>query len=80
MSYMSRLFYPSCAMLNHAFAYHLQILAIIHVIFIYQASLHSGRDCDAGARGGLAGDRGSRRFRCEPRQVPMHPLHLILDQ
>ena len=52
MYYMSRLFYHGFATLTQTFSYHLHIIAIIHGIVIYQASLHSCRDRDAGARGG----------------------------
>ena len=52
MYYMSSLFYHSFAMLNHTSSCHLHTIAIIHGIFMYQASLHSCRDRDAGARGG----------------------------
>ena len=80
MCYMSRLFYHGFAMLKHALSCHLHIITIIHGISIYQVSLHSCRDRDAGARGGWAGDRWRRYFRCESRQAPMHLLHPILDQ
>ena len=80
MYYMSRLFYHGFATLTQTFSYHLHIIAIIHGIVIYQASLHSCRDRDAGARGGWAGDRWRRYFRCESRQAPMHLWYPILDQ
>jgi len=80
MYYMSRLFYHDFAMLTQTFSYHLHIIAIIHGIVIYQASLHSCRDRDAGARGGWAGDRWRRYFRCESRQATMHLWYPILDQ
>ena len=52
MYYMSRLFYHGFTMLKHGLSCHLHIITIIHGISIYQASLHSCRDRDAGARGG----------------------------
>ena len=52
MYYMSRLFYHGFVMLKHALSYHLHIITIIRGISIYQASLHSCRDRNAGASGG----------------------------
>ena len=80
MYYMSSLFYHSFVILNHAFSCHLHTIAIIHGIFIYQASLHLCRDRDTGARGAWARDRWRRHSHWDSRQAPKHFLHPTLDQ
>ena len=79
MYYIPSLFYHDFGLINHAFSYHMHRIAII---LTYQASLHSCRDRDAGSRGVWArvGDRGRRRFLCDPRQAPKHTFIPILDQ
>jgi len=77
MYYMSSLFYHSFVILNHAFSCHLHTIAIIHGIFIYQASLQSCRDSDARASGGWAGDRWWRHSRWDSRQAPKHSYTLF---
>jgi hypothetical protein len=78
--YISSLFYHGFAIFRHTFSYHLHIIAIIHSIFIYQASLHLCRGRDTRTRGGWAGDRGRRHPRWKSREAPMHLFIYILDQ